>query len=66
MFIEGESMIDSMLRLLWLNAFAEPLSPEGENESQMERREWAVCVRGHESGRQHCCSGQLFRKPKKI
>lgn len=36
MFIERESMIDSMLRLLWLNAFAElePLPPEGENESE--------------------------------
>lgn len=49
MFIEGKSLINSILGLLWLKAFAEvePLSPEGENESEMERCQKAdvVCVR---------------------
>lgn len=47
MFIEREHMIDSILGLLWPNAFAEPepLSPGGENEWKDERRRrWCVCV----------------------
>lgn len=56
-----EAMIDSILRLLWPKASAEPKppSPEGENESEMERRwRWrfvCVCVR------QHLCPGVCTR-----
>lgn len=39
MFMERESVIHSILWLLWLKAFAEPepLSPEGENQIRTER-----------------------------
>lgn len=50
MFIERESMIDSMLRLLWLNAFPmpEPLSPKGKIRVKWKDvRRRGVCI---------CCS----------
>lgn len=45
MFIEGEPVIDSILRLLWPSASAEPgpRSPEGENESEMEQTRERGC-----------------------